>query len=209
MVGEFGRSPIPDPRSLIPDPCSLIERLRQPKVEDLHRAVGTDLDIGRLQIAMDNPVLVCRVERIGDLSGDRQGFGKGNRATRDAPGQVLALGQLHDERVKVRALLDAVDLRDVRMVKCCERFGLAIEAGQSFGVVGERLGQHLQCDVAIEPRVTGVINLSHSAGADGGTDFERPESRAGPYVHVELRRDYTPRQVDRIVQRFRSGETAA
>ena len=45
--------------------------LRQPEVQHLHRAIGFDLDVGGLQIAMDDALLVRGLERLGDLLRDR------------------------------------------------------------------------------------------------------------------------------------------
>ena len=56
-----------------------VERLRQPEVQHLHRAVVADLDVRRLQIAMDDPLLVRRFERLGDLLRDRQRLVERNR----------------------------------------------------------------------------------------------------------------------------------
>ena len=50
------------------------DRLREPEVEHLDRAVGPQLDVGRLQIAMDDALLVRRFERLRDLLRDRQGL---------------------------------------------------------------------------------------------------------------------------------------
>ena len=47
-------------------------RLRQAEVEHLHRAVVPHLDVGGLQVAVDDPLLVRGFERIGDLLRDRQ-----------------------------------------------------------------------------------------------------------------------------------------
>ena len=52
-----------------------VHRLGETEVEHLHRAVGADLDVGRLQIAMDDALLVRRLERVGDLARDRQRVG--------------------------------------------------------------------------------------------------------------------------------------
>ena len=49
---------------------------------------------------------------------------------------------------------------------------------QSFGVSGERLGQDLDGDVAIEPRVARPIHLTHSAGPKGREDLVLTEARA-------------------------------
>ena len=53
--------------SRIPDPGSLIHRLGQTKVEHLHRAVRADLDVRRLQIAVDDAVVVRGFQRLGNL----------------------------------------------------------------------------------------------------------------------------------------------
>ena len=54
-------------------------------------------------------------------------------------------------------------LRDVGMVQRGEHLRLALEAGEAFGIVGERLGQDFDRDVAIELRVARPIHLSHPA----------------------------------------------
>ncbi len=47
-----------------------LDHLREAEVEHLHGAVGGDLDVGRFQIAMNNPLLVRGVEGVRDLLGD-------------------------------------------------------------------------------------------------------------------------------------------
>ena len=39
-------------------------------------------------------------------------------------------------------------------------------------------GQDLDRDDAIEPRVAGLVDLAHAAGAEGGEDFVRAEADA-------------------------------
>ena len=58
-------------------------RLRQAEVEDLHGAVGPHLDVRGLQIAVDDPLLVRRFERLGDLLRDRQRLVERDRPARD------------------------------------------------------------------------------------------------------------------------------
>ena len=52
------------------------QRLRQPEVEHLHHAVGPNLDVGGLQVAVDDALLVRRLEGLGDLSRNRQRLGQ-------------------------------------------------------------------------------------------------------------------------------------
>ena len=68
------------------------------EVQDLHGAVGPDLDVRGLQIAMDDPLLVRRFERLGDLPRDRQRLVDRDRAARDPLREILALDEFHHER---------------------------------------------------------------------------------------------------------------
>ena len=93
-VGEF-MTPATVRRPTYPG----VERLRQTEIQHLHRAVVAHLDVGRLQIAMDDALLVRGFERLGDLPRDRQRVGERHRALRDALREGLALDQFHHERV--------------------------------------------------------------------------------------------------------------
>ena len=74
------------------DAVAGVQRLRETEVEHLHRAVRSHFDVGRLQIAMDDPLLVRGLERVGDLAGDREGVGEresaGSTARRDERASV-------------------------------------------------------------------------------------------------------------------------
>ena len=54
-----------------------LQRLGQPEVEHLDGAVGSHLDIRRLQVAVDDALLVCGFQRLGDLFRDRQASSNG------------------------------------------------------------------------------------------------------------------------------------
>ena len=78
------------------------ERLRQPKVQHLHRAVVLDLDVGGLQVAVDDPLLVRRLQRIGDLFRDRQRLVDPECTSSDPIGERRSLHEFHDERGRAR-----------------------------------------------------------------------------------------------------------
>ena len=78
----------------------LCASLGQAEVEHLDGAVGPDLDVGRLEIAMNDALLVRGFERLGDLPRDRERLVERERPARDAVGERLALDQLHHERVR-------------------------------------------------------------------------------------------------------------
>ena len=52
------------------------------------------------------------------------------------------------------------------MIQRGEDFGFALEPREAFGIGGERLGQDLDRDVALQVGVAGAIHLAHAAGAD-------------------------------------------
>ena len=71
---------------------------------------------------------------------------------------------------------DVVERADVRMVERRDRPRLALEALADCGFGGELRRQHLDRDVAIEPRVAGAIHLAHAAGAEQRDDLVGPEA---------------------------------
>ena len=89
-----------------------------------------------------------------------------------------ALDQLHDESRGAVALLQTVDLRDVRMIERGEDFGFTLEARQPLAIGRHGLGQHLDGDGALQVGIAGAIHLAHAARADLGGDFIGTESGA-------------------------------
>src|SRR5882672_10981014 len=136
-------------------------------------------DVRGLEIAVKDPLLVGGFERVRDLLRDRERLVDRNRSARDALRQVVALDEFHHERRDARALLQALDRGDVRMVQRGERLRFAREARQAVRVVRERFGQDLDRDGAIQLRIAGAVHLAHAAFADRRIDFVDAEARAG------------------------------
>ena len=65
------------------------------------------------------------------------------------------------------------------MVQRRGRAGFLLEAVEAIDVGRERRGQHLDRDVASEPRIARAIDLAHAARAEGGHDFVRAERVPG------------------------------
>src|ERR1700730_9728870 len=57
------------------------------------------------------------------------------------------------------------------MIQCCNRLRLLLKATQSLWIAGEGCREHLDCDFAVEPRITRPIHLTHSASAQRGENF--------------------------------------
>ena len=155
-----------------------LHRLGQPEVEHLDRAVRAHLHVRGLEVAMHDPLLVGRLERLGDLPSDRQRLVERKRTARDARREVLALHELHHQRARPVRLLEAVNRRDVGVVQRSQGLRLALEAREALAVGGKRRRQHLDRHLATQPRVGGAPHLPHPALAQLGADLVGAEASA-------------------------------
>ncbi len=124
--------------------------LGQAEVEHLHAAVARHHDVGGLQIAMHDALLVSGRQRFGDLHRQREDLPHRKSGRQHLPVQRLAFHQLHRQEMHAFRLLDGIDGDDVRMVEGGDGARLSskpIEAGR---IEGHRRGQHLQGHVAAE-----------------------------------------------------------
>jgi len=118
-------------------------------------------------------------EGFRDLLCDRQCFVDGNCSASDALGEVIALDQFHDEGVCPGGFLKPVNRRDVRMIQGRERLCFAFKACDAIGIRGERVGQNLDRDLAIERSVRRTIDLAHAPFTDGRADLVDAEAGTG------------------------------
>ncbi len=103
---------------------------------------------------MDDPLPVRGFERLRDLPGDRQRLSEWHWRTRDPPRQIIAVDQFHHDRPSARSgVLQAVDLRDARVVERRECLRLALKPRDTIGIGRKRRRQDLQRDVARERRI--------------------------------------------------------
>jgi hypothetical protein len=168
-----------------------VNGLRQSKVEHLHCSVGTDLDVRRLEIAMDDAVIVRSFESFGDLPGNRESFinrQSGSRlpvpgSRRDQRREILALDELHHQCSHTTGLFEPVDVRDVWMIQRRQHLRFATEARQTIRIVGDRRQQHLDRHVAIQLRIARAIHLAHPAGTERRHDFVGTEFRSRREAH--------------------------
>jgi hypothetical protein len=165
---------------------------------------------------MDDATLVRRLERLGDLTRNVEGFlkrqargrletgSRGLRAThgatrrralsprpgavslRDQLGERRPLDQLHDEGHGAAGLLEPVDLGDVRVIERREHPGFAFEAGEPIRVGGERLWQGLDRHLSAELRVEGAVDFAHAALSQRCEDFVGTQAGAGEEGHLGL-----------------------
>ena len=125
-----------------------LRELGETEVEDFDALVGGDEDVFRLQVAMDDALVVRGGKPAGELHRVRESLAdKKPRAcrVRNRPlvagrkpvAQRLALEQLRDDVRRAVVLADVVDIQNVRMVQRGRRARLLLEAGQTPAIPGE------------------------------------------------------------------------
>ena len=163
-----------------------------PKSSTLTLPARRDLDVGRLQVPMHDPLLVRRSERLGDLPAERQRLVHGHGPGNETLGKRLAGNELEHEEADAARFLEPVDRGDVRMIQGGEDLRLAFEARQALGVARERLRKRLDGDLAVEPRIARLVDLSHSSRAQRRKDLVRTEFGSGWKRHDRPRREESP-----------------
>ncbi len=163
-----------------------VRQLREAEVEDLQPPVLRDEEVLRLQVAVDDPLLVRRgkpvrhLERVVDRLARREPSAGEGRAQR------LTFQKLADDVRRPFMRADVVDRRDVGMIEQPRRLRLLLEPPQPVRVVGEGGRQNLNRHLAREPRVPCAIHLTHPSGAEGREDLIWTKLAAGRDRHLKL-----------------------
>jgi hypothetical protein len=144
----------------------ILERAGQTEVEHLDPPVSADLDVGRLEVAVDHAGSVRGFEPFRDLSGDLDRLVERERSAFEAFGEVLALDELHGEEADLTFVVQTVNRGDSRVVQRGQQLRLALQAGQPVGVAGQHRRQDLDRHLTIECRVEGPPDHTHPARAD-------------------------------------------
>src|SRR5205807_1286015 len=100
----------------------------QTEISDVGRAVFVELDIGRLQISVQDTVLVGEVDSAGDDSQQPRGSLRLSLQLVNLAGQAAAHDELHGEVVLTVVLAHLVNGHDVRVVQVGRRLRLSTKA---------------------------------------------------------------------------------
>ena len=133
---------------------------------------------------MDDPLLVCCFERLGDLLRDGQRLIDANPILGDALRESRPWNQLHDQRRLSVESLESVNRRDVRMAQGCQRLRFTVEARESVRVGRHRRGQHLDRHVPGKIGIGGSVDFTHATHTDLGTDLVRADATAWGERHA-------------------------
>ncbi len=156
------------------------EALGEPEVGDPRPSGPVDQHVGRLDVAVDDPLLV----RVGQGVDDRQedldaGVRRGRRPL-EPHVERDAVDVLHRVVEGVAVAPGGVDLDDVRVAEAAADLDLSLEPGQARRVGLAPAGEDLERDDAVHRRIEGPEDDAHPAPADLVQDAEG----ADPFRHL-------------------------
>ena len=153
----------------------LAGQLGQAEVEDLGLSIGRDHDVARLDVAVDDAVLVGLGQPPGDLGGDPDRFGRRQVPLGDPVLQAFARIAGHDDvKAAVLGLIDLVDGADVGVVEARRGARFVDETLPGLGVRRRARGEELEGDRPVETEVLGFVNDTHAAPAEPAGDAVLP-----------------------------------
>ena len=181
--------------------------LGEAEVEHLDSAFGVHHHVGGLEVAVGDAAVVGGGDSVGESDAVAEEVVEQQAAGRDQVREGLAVDELHGEEVGAVRFLDRVEDDDIGVVERRDGAGLALEAGEAFGVAGEVGRQDLQGNSAAELGVFGGVDGSHTAFTKEGGDSVVIEGLADHGVGFALLRPATRCAASLV--RFRAGSPPA
>jgi len=94
-----------------------LKGLRQSEIQHLYFPIACQFDIRRLQVSMDDTLLVGSFECFTDVLGNIESFFNWNRTASNPLRERLAFHQFEYEEARHIGFLDVVNRCDIRMVQ--------------------------------------------------------------------------------------------
>ena len=140
-----------------------LEKARGPEVGDFQQAAAGHQDVGRPQIAVEDPLAMRVIHRVADLADvvERERHVERPFAREDRL-ERLARDELHHDEEDVFLLLRGEDGDDVRVAEGREQPRLA----QQLAEVDALLVRDLQRDFLVDPGVLGEVDRAEASAAD-------------------------------------------
>ncbi len=124
---------------------------------------------------MDDALRMGGGESLADLDRRAHRLREGQRPSAQPSRQRLAVEILHDEEVDPVVMAHLMEGTDARMRESRDGAGFVGKAHPAARIGCGVRRQHLDRDVAIEPRVAGPVDLAHPSGSDETLDLEDAE----------------------------------
>src|SRR2546425_2966616 len=138
----------------------------QAKVQNLGLAASRHEDVRWLDIAMNDPLRVRRIQSISNLNSQLQHLLVGKRLAGDAMLERLSLQELHDDEGLAWLLLDLMNHADVGMVECGGGSGFALESLERRLIARHLFRQEFEGHQPAELCVFGLVDHAHTAASE-------------------------------------------
>ena len=145
----------------------------QTEIQNFHSAVAGDKKVFRLQVTMDDALLVRRRQSARHLQAVVNCLAGGERAVPQSLAQGFAFQQLRDDVRRALLVSDVEDGKNVGMIQCRCRSRFLREALHAVTVRGKRCRQNLDGYGPIQPGIVRAIHFAHPARAEQRLDFVR------------------------------------
>ena len=145
----------------------IVGQAREPEVGDSDLPVLVDQDIGGLEVAMEDVLVVRGAEPGAELARDLEPalLRKASHAPEQRR-QVLAADVLHREERPPVHLADVVDAANVRVRDPSRDPELFVEQREPMRIRRELFGKELERDLLLQCEVLHAVDLAHAALAD-------------------------------------------
>ena len=137
------------------------------EIHDPGAALAVDHDVGRLEVPVDDPQPVGLRQAVADLSGDRQGPGRGERPHHlDDALEIVARDEFHGDEIGPLAVPEVEDPADVLVGDPPGQLELVAEALDHLLVGAERGHEDLEGDGLADLPIQGLVDPAHAAAAE-------------------------------------------
>ena len=160
-----------------------VDQLSQAEIDDLGMTIFRQHHVGRLEIAMDDPLVVGARQAFGHFRRDFERAAGRQMSAREHVAELLAPHQLHRDEADTVGFVDLMDDGDVRMLERRRSPRLLNEPLPAVGIGQQFRREHFQRDFPIQPNVDRAIHDAHAAAADLVEDLvmgQRPSGQPRP-----------------------------
>src|SRR5260370_7001179 len=135
--------------------------LCQTEIENFRVAARRYENIRGFNVAVDDALSVCRIERVGDFHGEFEKFVDGNRPPGDSFTQCLPCQQFHYDEGLPIVLADVVDGAYVRMIQRRSGPIFLLTASKSRATSAQKTGENVDGTGPVETSGARTIYLAH------------------------------------------------
>jgi hypothetical protein len=135
-----------------------VRAVRNAEVHQVDGSLVVETNVCRLDIAMDNALVMCIGQCFGQLRHDFRGSFKRKRVLNGPLGQAVSLNQGHRDVGPPAGRAGLINWHDSGMSQPRECLGLTQETIERLGRLQHALAGYLESDVTFQDRVIGAIN---------------------------------------------------